>query len=163
MNKEDAIKKIVEIAKDINIAMFTTMDDQGALRSRPMSCVKVEEASATCWFFTNEYSEKVDELKNENDINLSFSNPAKQDFISLSGEVELITDRQKMEELWSPIIKAWFPEGLDSDRLALLKFTPTKGEYWDGSSSKIIQLYKISKAILTGQPYDAGKHEKIEL
>jgi general stress protein 26 len=42
-----------------------------------------------------------------------------------------------MKELWNPIMKAWFPEGLHDPKILLVKAEPEEVEYWDNSSSKI--------------------------
>ena len=67
-----------------------------------------------------------------------------------------------MKELYNPAIKAWFPQGLDDPNLALLKVTPLQAEYWDSSSSKMITLLQMAKAIATGEKYNEGQHGKIE-
>jgi general stress protein 26 len=67
-----------------------------------------------------------------------------------------------MEELWSPILKAWFPEGLDDPSLCLLKISIDQAEYWESPSGKIVQLFGFVKAIATGESADWGENKKIE-
>ncbi len=66
-----------------------------------------------------------------------------------------------MEQLWSPFVKAWFPEGLDDPRLALLKVTADSAEYWNAPSSRVVRLVGLAKALITGEQYDAGENRKI--
>ena len=75
----------------------------------------------------------------------------------------MIKDRAKMEELWSPILKAWFPEGLDDPHLCLLKVTAEQAEYWESPSGTVVQLLGFVKAIATGQEADWGDNEKLDL
>jgi general stress protein 26 len=148
--------------KGIRIAMLTTVDDDGTLRSRPMGTQDID-FDGDLWFFTKEHSPKVDEVQHEHQVNVAYSDPDKQRYVSVSGRAVLITDRVKMEQLWSPILKAWFPDGLEDPELALLKVSVEKAEYWDGPPSKVVQLVGFAKATLTGKEYRPGENEKIEL
>lgn len=68
-----------------------------------------------------------------------------------------------MKELWKPFLKAWFPKGLDDPDLALLKVTVTEAEYWDTSSSPVVHAVGLAKALVKGETYQPGEHEKIDL
>jgi general stress protein 26 len=75
----------------------------------------------------------------------------------------MVKDRAKIEELWNPVHQAWFPEGLDDPSLCLLKVSVEQAEYWEGTSSTLVQLFGMVKAIATGQEADYGENEKIKL
>ena len=75
----------------------------------------------------------------------------------------MVKDRAKIEELWNPILKAWFPEGLDDPSLCLLKVTVEEAEYWDSPNSKLVQIAGFVKALVTGQAAKGGENEKISL
>ena len=96
-------------------------------------------------------------------MNVAYSNPDDSVYLSVSGRAEVVKDRAKIEELWSPVLKAWFPEGLDDPHLCLLKIPVEQAEYWDAPSSKIVQLFGMVKAIATGQEADYGENKKITL
>jgi len=66
-----------------------------------------------------------------------------------------------MKELWSSILKAWFPLVLDDPDMILIKVKPSEVNYWDSSSSKMVLLFNMLKAIVTGKEYDEGEHGKI--
>jgi general stress protein 26 len=57
----------------------------------------------------------------------------------------------------------WFPEGLDDPELALIKVSPVNAEYWDSSSNKMVVLFSMVKAALTGTRYKEGEHGKLKL
>ena len=126
-----------------------------------MSTAQFDE-EGNIWFFTNEHSGKADELQVNHQICLSYSLPSKNSYISISGEAQIVHDWSKMKELYNPAIKAWFPKGLDDPALALLKVTPHHAEYWDSNSSKMVILYQMAKAILTGHQYQDGEHGRVE-
>lgn len=160
--RNEEFQKLTELIKDIRVAMLTTADDDGTLRSRPMATHEVE-SDADLWFFTQEHSAKVEEVQREHQVNVSYADSDKQRFVSVSGRAVLVTDPAKIRELWTPYLKAWFPKGIDDPELALLKVTVEKAEYWEGPSSKIVQLFGFAKAALTGKQYDVGEHEKLDL
>ena len=126
-----------------------------------MSTAQFDE-EGNIWFFTNEHSGKADELQVNHQICLSYSLPSKNSYISISGEAQIVHNWSKMKELYNPAIKAWFPKGLDDQALALLKVTPHHAEYWDSNSSKMVILYQMAKAILTGHKDQDGEHGRVE-
>jgi general stress protein 26 len=69
-------------------------------------------------------------------------------------------DRAKMEELWNPILKAWFPEGLDDPHICLMKVKVDQAEYWESPSGKVVQLLGFVKALATGQEADYGENKR---
>ncbi len=163
VTRQEALDKLAELIKDINIAMLTTIEADGNLHSRPMATIKPDKSDGTLWFFTNKDSAKVDEVRHDDRVSLSYAEPGDNCYVAVSGTARLVHDRAKMEELWNPLYRAWFPEGLDDPHLALLKVSAERAEYWDAPSSKMVQLYGFVKAIATGQTYDAGEHERIKL
>lgn len=160
--QHDDIKKLGELIEDINIAMLTTVDEDGTLRSRPMGTQQVE-FDGDLWFFTAADSAKVHEVRQEQQVNVAYAEPKQQRYVSVSGVAQLVRDQQKIKELWNPIFKAWFPEGLDDPNLALLKVHVTKAEYWESANGVVVQLVGFAKALLTGQQYQGGENEKISL
>ncbi len=68
-----------------------------------------------------------------------------------------------MKELWSPILKAWFPDGLDQPDLSMIKVEIEQAEYWETTSGKLVQLFGFVKALATGESADWGENKKIAL
>ncbi len=158
----ESIQKVNELIKGIHIAMLTTMDEDATLHSRPMGTQQVE-FDGDLWFFTSASSGKASEVKRVSNVNVSYSAPDHNRYVSISGRGQLIHDKAKMKELWNPIYKAWFPDGLDDPDLTLLKVTVEQAEYWDSPSGKVVQLIGFVKAIATGQQSQMGENEKITL
>jgi len=159
---QDDIKKLGELIDDIDIAMLTTVDDDGTLRSRPMVTQDLE-FDGDLWFFTGADTAKAYEVRREQQVNVSYADPDDQRYVSVSGQAQLVRDREKMEELWNPVYKAWFPDGLDDPNLVLLKIHVEKAEYWDSPNGVVVQLAGFAKALVTGQRYQGGENEKISL
>lgn len=157
------VEKIRDLIKGISFAMLTTVDEDGSLRSRPMQTQEAE-FNGELWFFTSASSAKVDEVRSDQRVNLSYSDPDDNRYVSLSGTATLVRDRERIKELWKPALKAWFPGGQDDPEVALLRVKVEKAEYWDSPSSKMVQLAGFLKAIATGKRLEyAGENEKLEL
>lgn len=156
------LKKLIDKIKDIDTAMMTTADDDGSLRSRPMRNMQIKE-DGVIWFFTGYESAKTHELQNDAHVNLSYANPDDQLYVSVSGRATISRDKAKIDELWNPAMKAWFPEGKDDPNIGLIKVTVDKAEYWDSPSSAMVHLYGMVKAAITGERADPGENKKINL
>jgi general stress protein 26 len=160
-NTQDSIKTLKSLVDEVRIAMLCTSHGEH-IRSRPMATAQFDE-EGNIWFFTDEHSGKTDELSSNHQICLAYSSPSKNTYISITGQASVVNDWQKMKELYNPAINAWFPKGLDDPNLALLKVSPYQAEYWDSSSSKMVTLFQMAKAIITGKKYDEGEHGKMDL
>ncbi|WP_420149492.1 pyridoxamine 5'-phosphate oxidase family protein [Spirosoma sp.] len=158
INKQ--LEKVLDIIEDVRIAMMTTVDGQGNLVSRPMAALQVDE-NGTVWFFTKRSSPKVDQIDSENRVNLSFASVSDADYVSVSGRAQELDDRAKVNELWNPQAKAWFPEGKDDPELVLLKVHIDMAEYWSASDSKMIRFFQQATAAITGNPPKMGENEKV--
>lgn len=162
--QEDSVRKLGELIHDVKVAMLTTVEPDGHLRSRPMA-TQGSDFDGQLWFFTGLDSGKVNEVQREQHVNVAYSQPDKQIYVSVSGKASVSRDRAKLEELWSPIHKAWFPKGLDDPNLGLLRVDIDRAEYWDAPSAKLVQLYGFVKAVVTGKPFgeEGVDHEKVTL
>jgi general stress protein 26 len=164
MDANEARAKLWSLIKEIKFAMLVTESEDGALRSRPMA-TQQNEFDGTLWFFTAVDSPKVSEIRHHQKVNLSYAEPDDQKYVSVSGTCEVVRDRARMEELWNPVYKAWFPRGLDEPNVGLLKVDVTGAEYWDSPSGKMVHLIGYAKAIATGERYQAseGEHKKLNV
>jgi len=159
--RQESIEKLKSLTEGIDFCMLTTING-GQLRSRPMSTQEFGE-DGELWFFTSDRTHKVDEIEADNRVNAAYSKPDDNVYVSVSGRASIVKDQQKIEELWNPILKAWFPEGLDDPTLCLLKVSVEEAEYWDSPNSKIVQLVGFVKALVIGQQADGGDHGKVNL
>ncbi|NDK54467.1 pyridoxamine 5'-phosphate oxidase family protein [Pontibacter fetidus] len=164
MNNEqnENLQKLIDKIKDVDTCMMTTADDDGSLRSRPMRNMQIKD-DGIIWFFTGYESAKSHELKNDSHVNLSYADPSNNLYVSVSGRASISRDKAKIDELWNPAMKAWFPEGKDDPNVGLIKVTIDKAEYWDSPNSAVVHLYGVVKAAITGEPAHPGENKKINL
>ena len=157
----DGRAKVTELVKDARICMLTTMTEDGRHVSRPMALQDVE-FDGDLWFFAYADSPKVREARVHPQVNVSFS--TKTSWVSVAGTAEQVSDRAKAEELWNPLLKAWFPDGLDTPGVTLLKVHAESAEYWESAhSSRVVELLGYVKAAVTKSPPNAGENEEVTL
>jgi general stress protein 26 len=160
-NSGEDFARLRELIEDIRIAMMTTQDADGTLRSRPIQTLRCAD-DGILWFFTSASSPKVAEAQAGGwQVNLSYANPGKQDYVSISGRASLSRDRKLMEALWNNWVEVFFPKGLDDPDLALLRVDIEKAEYWDSPGTAVGRAYAIAKARLTGDKDAIGDNVKI--
>lgn len=151
------LTQLCELIEHMSVAMLSNLDESGVIVSRPMSPLEMDVKGAL-WFFTDQRSAKVEHLRT---ANLSFVDEDNGTYVSISGHGEIETDRVRIERLWTPFAKPWFPDGPDSANLALLKFIPDAAEFWDAPHSKMVRMLAISASIVTGKPVGMGEHDTL--
>lgn len=153
------------LIKDIKFAMFVTRHDNGHLHARPMTTQnsKLDEDS-NLWFFMSRKGDPVADLLKEPLVNVSYADPGKDSYVSVSGTATVSEDMGKKEQLWSKMAEAWFPGGVTDPDLALVQVKIAHANYWDVKESKIVQLYQMAKAAITGKPpTDLGEHGEVRM
>lgn len=161
-SNREAIEKLRELIKGIDIAMFTTVDEDGTLRSRPMGTQEAE-FDGDLWFITSVDTGKVPEIQKEQQVNVSYGDPGSHRYVSVSGKATVIDDRAKVEEFWQPIYKAYFPEGKDDPKLRVIKVVVEKAEYWESPGGIIPTVIAFARAMLGDENVDIGENEKLTL
>lgn len=103
------------------------------------------------------------EIQQNPQVNVSFSAPTKNSYLSATGVASAVTDKAKMEELWSPPLKAWFKEGLNTPGIVLLKIDLRDVEFWDAPSSPVVKAVGFVKAMVSDREFRPGRHERVSL
>mgnify|MGYP001039541093 CR=1 FL=1 len=160
--KEESVKKFKELVHEVNICMFTTIDDHARIFSRPMSTVQVDN-DGNAWFFTNEFSEKIQEVSKDNTVYLIYSHPGKNIYVTVTGTCSIILDKNKIDELWNPLFKAWFPGGKEDPKLCLVKVVTAEANYWNSKAGKMGVYFKMLKAIANREQYKEKDMGKLKL
>ncbi len=148
-----------EKIKDIKFAMLSTVEEDGDIHMRPMATHDMDE-DGTLWFFTYDDSNKVREIRRNPRVGLGYENHPADTYVTAAGTAEVVKDQAKINEIWSDFLKAWFPNGKDDPRIALLKVTLHQAEYWDRPGGKMMYIFEKVKAKFTGIPDQSGRNEK---
>lgn len=154
----EGLQKIAGLIEEVRTGMLTTPAMDGHMHSRPMQALQID-SSGSVWFIT-----RTDALGKEADsqsLNLSFADPSAGTYVSLSGSSVLLRDQAKIDELWSPLMKAWFPEGKDDPSIAVLRVDIDSGEYWDASSSSMVRLVGLAASAIAGKEIALGDNDRV--
>lgn len=146
-----------DVLEHFDNAMLVTRASDGTLRGRPMAIAR-SEGDGTLWFFTSIDTGKVDEILS--DAHCAAVMQGSLRYLSLSGRAELVHDRKRIDDLWQRSYGAWFKQGKDDPHLALIRFLPSEGEYWDSSGTNGLRyVFEVAKALARGGAVDPSKLE----
>ena len=159
----DAIFKLREIAESARICMFTTYTETRPMPSRPMALQGVDEQNGLLYFFSATHSDKNNEIKSDDEVQLFFENNSKSEYLSVYGFAKISQDRVKIKELWTPWAKTWFQDGPEDPKLSLITVKPESVEYWDTKNSKMVSLLKIAVSMVSGKTFDDGVEGKLRV
>lgn len=158
--KPGDLKKVNELIQDIQIALFTTVDSEGSFHTRPLQTLQVEP-DGKLWFFTDWSSPKVDELEHDVRVCLGYADPSNNTYVAISGTGRLLRDPEKAKQLWRLEQRAYYPEGPEDPRLALLQVRIERAEYWI-APGRLSYLFAAAGAAVTGNPVGViGENRKI--
>ncbi|WOI53485.1 pyridoxamine 5'-phosphate oxidase family protein [Parvularcula sp. LCG005] len=125
------LKDISNAMRNIDIAMLSTHSTNGQIAGRPMSNNRDVDYDGQSYFFTNEDTRTVDDIRRNAQVGLAYKGD--EDFhIAVEGEAALIKDREAFREHWTPDLDRWFKNGPDTDGVILIKVEATRIHYWDG-------------------------------
>lgn len=162
MAKSDR-ERLYDVLEEFDTAMLVTRAADGELRARPMAIADKEE-NGDVWFVTQIDSPKVDEIQADPRVNVSLQ--ADNRWLSITGTAAVVRDRAKIEELWKPDWKVWFPDGKDDPELSLIQVRATEGEYWDfAGGNQLTFLFEAAKAYLQGEEMEDSEErsQKVDL
>ena len=154
LTDKEATKKIQELAND-QTCHFCTFIGPYEFTTRPMYTQKVEDDGAI-WFFSGKSSNKDDQISTNNKVQLLYGDPGKSNYLSVVGEAFIVEDQNKIDELYTPYVKAWFQGGKDDRDISLLKVVPSDAYYWDTKHGKVVSFIKIMASIVSGKTMDDG-------
>lgn len=147
-NREDlsglpAIERIKEMVEKAQNCFFcTAMASGDSSGARPMNVRKVDE-QGNLWFLSADDSHKNLEISANPAVKLYFQGSAHSDFLQLNGHAIISRDKAKIKELWKPILRTWFTEGVDDSRITVIKVVPSDGYYWDTKHGNAVAGMKI--------------------
>lgn len=149
-----ARKKIKELVDKASTCFFCTRLLKGQpFATRPMSVQKLDE-EGIFWFLSAADSYKNKELAEDPHVQLLFQGSDYSDFLQLYGTATITEDKQKIKELWNPILKTWFTKGIDDPRISVIRIEPKSGYYWDTKHNMAIGMIKRVAGAIVGKTLD---------
>jgi general stress protein 26 len=156
---EEVQDRIWELAKKIDICMFTTWDGEQQ-RSRPLSARTARNEHAI-HFLVDVEGGKNWQLERFPAVSCALADNSNYKFAVISGSAKLSNDREKIKALWNDSDKAWWKDENDPS-IRLVTLTPENGELWD-SPGRAVAFAKMALAIVTGGAPKMGDNAKVDL
>jgi general stress protein 26 len=154
LHGDEATEKLKSLASKASTCFFCTNLQEGKpFDTRPMGIQKVDDDN-NLWFLSADDSYKNAEIKNDSAVQLLFQGSDYSDFLSIYGTASISKDKEKIKELWNPMFKTWFTEGIDDPRISVIKVTPTEGYYWDTKHNRAVGLVKRIAGAIVGKTMD---------
>lgn len=129
----DNTQEFWDFIKGFQNAMVATVDgDQ--MRARPMVPF-MDKEEGVIRFLTHRVTHKTDEIKENSNGLLTFSNPVTNAHASLTGTMSISEDIALIKELWGPYAETWFSGDPDSRDVVAIIFKPEYGQMWNGEKN----------------------------
>ena len=158
---KEAVEKMKELLDKTKTCFFCTRSENGTpMAVRPMSVQQLDE-EGNFWFLSAKGSQKNQEIKMDDTVQLLFQGSPHSDFLDISGKASISTDKNKIKELWEPIIKTWFTEGVDDPRITVIKVEPQSGYYWDTKHGNAVAGVKMLIGAALGKTLDDSIEGKL--
>lgn len=155
LEHNSTIEKLQEMVKHAPVAMLCTDLSEMPFSACPMVTQQVED-NGTIWFMSAIISRHTSHIEQNKHVQLIYSNHAASAYMTIFGTAEILFNRAKVNELWTPMAKAWFPQGQEDPDLTLIKVTPSEGYYWDAKNAKMVSFIKRLTALVSGRATDDG-------
>lgn len=136
---EKDARKLRKFIKGTRTAILTTVAADGKLRSRPMATLK-GGFDGDLWFVTRATAPKTEEIRDNQHVNVAYSDGDGNRYVSISGTATVVRDPAKIQELWSRRLRDWFPNGKKDPELALIRIRIDRAEVWDAKTASMTHL-----------------------
>jgi general stress protein 26 len=156
------LRQLRRLLKGMPIGMLTTQTPGGTTHSRPMLVHDVDD-SGWLWFLTDRHSRKAWELIHNPRATIAFQSRKGDRYVSVQGTAIIVQDDVKLQRLWRPTLRTWFPEGQRDPEIVLVAVRVSRVEYWVVPRRPLRRLVGAAKALVTGKRYEAGKHGVLDL
>ena len=131
MKTTGELASLGNLIERVRVAMVTTAEPTGMLRSCPLLTLASDDEDRRLWFFVSSTSDADWMHRGHRRVGIAYADPNKQDYASLSGSAAIVRDPEKMRAHWDAWVELWFPLGIDDPDLALLRVDVEQAEYWE--------------------------------
>ncbi|CAF9905116.1 MAG: BLI-3 blue-light-inducible Bli-3 protein [Heterodermia speciosa] len=162
---KEKVEDLVNFISSSKFGMMTTrIESSGLLTSRCMALAAKEGGGVDLLFHTNTESGKTDDLNSDPKINIAFLNSTGE-WASVSGEADIITDRETVRKYYSPALKAWLGDledgthdgGPEDPRIGVIKVKAKTATYAIATRTAVGRAIEIAKGTVTGSAPNVNK------
>lgn len=141
-------KTLAELSKKlraIDYCTLSTRTEGGAIAGRPMSNNAQVEGDLDAYFFSSGDARTVADIEADRHIGLAYQGKSgivgqRPFFVTVEGEAELIRDKARFERHWTKDVERYFPDGIDTPGLTLIKVHAVRAHYWDGEEEGELKI-----------------------
>jgi general stress protein 26 len=163
LNKKEGIIKLKKMVDDVKYCFFSTdLKNENETTSTVMTAQFVDD-EGNIWFFSGIDSDRNRDIIANKKVQLYFSCPEKNTYLTVIGDANIIIDKNKFEELWNPLLKIWFKDGIEDKNISLIKVATNTASYWDIEGGKMVNFFKMVAAAITGSEFNETSHGTIKL
>ena len=116
---------------------FMMLGLKGSGFTRPMTA-QVDKARQI-YFFGSKSEELVKGLGQSDEAMATYVSKGQDLFASISGRLTIANNRDKVDELWSPMVGAWYGGGKDDPDLVLLRLDGARADLWQSSGGSMLK------------------------
>jgi general stress protein 26 len=139
-------------ALESDMTMMLGLDGVEDGHARPMTA-QIEGKRGPIWFFTAKDNSIVQNLAKGDRAIATFASKDHKLFATVHGRLRVDNDRAVIDRLWNRFVAAWYEQGKDDPKLALLRLDPERGEIWQDASS----MFAGIKLLLGADPKEDYK------
>ena len=141
LNLHDLFKKMAKL----DFAMMATRSPDGTMTARPMSNNGDVEYQGDSYFFAYQNSRKIADLRADPRVALSYTGAVGMLggpplFVTVEGAAALIQDKTAFADHWTRDLDRYFPEGIDTPGIVMIRVDAKTIRYWDGSDEGEIAI-----------------------
>jgi len=152
LTSEEAIEKMTKLVRDIKIAFLLTDLKKQPINAVPMITKKVDE-HGNIWFLSRVDSEHNSNIAKDPQVHLLYSHPSNMEYLSVSGNATIVSDKKIIENFHSAEDDTWFRDA-DESKYSAIKIVPKEAYFWDSSGNTINKLFKRGLADAKGENPD---------
>lgn len=142
MKKEEFFKiakKLVECSKTVYLATFNKEYNAAETRAManirskelyPENMVLFQEDDLTNFIITAASSEKVDQIRDNENVSLYYYCPKERKSLTLFGEMRVLEDNIIKDKLWEDEWRVFFNMGKEDPEYMVLQFIPKTAKYY---------------------------------
>ncbi|KAL9032256.1 MAG: hypothetical protein Q9214_008048, partial [Letrouitia sp. 1 TL-2023] len=166
---KEKIEDLTNFIEACKFGMMTTrIESSGLLVSRCMALAAKEGGGIDLLFHTNTESGKTDDLKSDPKINIAFLNSSGE-WASISGEADIVTDRDTVRKYYSPGLKAWLGDlgdgkhdgGPEDPRIGVIKVSAKTATYAIAARTVLGAGIQVAKGVIKGEAANVNKLREI--
>lgn len=124
-----------------------------------------DNKSGVIWIVSSSDTDLVQAINGKSEAACTLQSKNGDYHASLIGDIETTQNDEKLDQLWSFGVAAWFEHGREDPKVTLLKYTPREAAVWETEGSSIKVGLKLMRTAMKDGDDDpgVGEHHILQL